>query len=126
MIIGLGHDIQNITDFLCTSDLMTSGIFFTKQETDYFKSKKHLYQSMAAIFSAKESFYKALPEEISFYWTDIEIKHLKSKKPYLDFFGSMKSYMESKDLNTLLSVSHSGDYASTIVVLFKKRTMSNK
>ncbi|MCG9889836.1 MAG: holo-ACP synthase [Thermosynechococcaceae cyanobacterium MS004] len=117
VLVGLGHDIQIIHEMEQAEGLQIPGLFFTEAEFAYCHSKKLPFQSMAGLFSAKEALFKALQGLISFYWTDAEILHRPNRAPYFAFHGVLAEEMTRQQLQAHVSISHSGDYASAIVIL---------
>ena len=117
MIRGVGTDIIEISRI---EKSMNNPRFleknFTVSENEYFKSKKLSSQSVAACFAAKEAFSKALGTGISgFSLKDIEILHKENGAPYIKLYNSAKELCGSG--KTHLSLSHSQQYATAIVVI---------
>lgn len=119
MLIGLGHDIQIISELEAIQFLGKPGFFFTAKEVDYIKNRKKILESMAGFFSSKEAFFKALPEDVDFFWTDLEILHTKKFSPYFHFYNNLKSFIRQEKLKVQLSISHSGNYVSSVVIITK-------
>ncbi|MBW4612600.1 MAG: 4'-phosphopantetheinyl transferase superfamily protein [Desmonostoc vinosum HA7617-LM4] len=117
MLIGLGHDIQLIAELKTVEALKVPGIFFTETECLYFNQSKNPLQSMAATFSAKEALFKALAIAPNFYWTDAEVRHNSRHAPYFEFDGSLAEHFQLQGWTAHLSISHSGDYVSTVVTI---------
>lgn len=117
MLIAIGHDIQLISELTKVESLKVPEIFFTQAECQYFSQSKNYLQSMAGIFSAKESLFKALAITPTFYWTDMEVQHNSNHAPYFQFYGSLAQYFKCQNWAAHLSISHSGDYVSTFVVV---------
>lgn len=115
--MGLGHDIQIITEVEKVEALKVPGIFFTETECLYFSQSKNPLQSMAGTFSAKEALFKALANAPTFYWTDVEVQHNSRKAPYFQFHDALAEYFTQQGWTAHLSISHSGDYVSTIVAI---------
>ncbi|NEU82064.1 holo-ACP synthase [Nostoc sp. UIC 10630] len=117
MLIGLGHDIQLIAELTKVEALKLPGIFFTNTECLYFSQSKNPLQSMAGTFSAKEALFKALAMTPNFYWTDVEVRHNSRYAPYFEFYGSLAEHFQVQGWTVHLSISHSGDYVSTVVAI---------
>lgn len=117
MLIGLGHDIQLIAELKIVEALKVPGIFFTETECLYFSQSKNPLQSMAGTFSAKEALFKALAIAPNFYWTDVEVQHNSRHAPYFEFHGSLAEYFKHQGWTAHLSISHSGDYVSTVAAI---------
>ncbi len=65
-------------------------------------------ESLAGIFAAKEAFFKALGRKEN--WLDAWVEKEPSGKP------NLKSHLLS-DVKIELSISHSGEYATAIVII---------
>jgi holo-[acyl-carrier protein] synthase len=120
MLIGLGHDIQLIAELEKVEALKIPGIFFTETECLYFCQSKNPLQSMTAQFSAKEALFKALKIAPQFYWTDVEVQHNSNKAPYFQFYGSLAEYFTRQNWTAHISMSHSGNYVSTVAIIVLK------
>ena len=119
MLVGLGHDLQVISELEKSKSLQEANIFFTDEELKYCKTKKHPLLSLGGIFAAKESLYKALPDQNDFYWTDVYISHSKNGAPKLNYSGQLKQKFIENQWISHLSISHSGEYASAVVIISK-------
>jgi phosphopantetheinyl transferase (holo-ACP synthase) len=51
------------------------------------------------------------------YWTDIEIGHDAERAPVIRLHGALRERFERRGWRALVSISHSGDYVSTVVVI---------
>ena len=100
----IGIDLVFIPEFkkkLETSDLNT--IFLDSELRE-----NQQIESLAAIFAAKEAFFKALGRKES--WLDVWVEKEPSGKP------NLKSRL-LPSVKPELSVSHSGEYATAIVII---------
>ena len=115
MIVGIGVDIievERIQKIAEKSPRFLTRVF-TNEEIQYCDGKKNKFQHLAARFSAKEAFFKALGKKIK--WTDIGIINLPSGKPEL----SLKTKETFPFDRIHVSLSHIQDYAIATVVLEK-------
>lgn len=117
MIKGIGTDIVEISRI---EKSMKNPRFleknFTTSENEYFQNKKMKPQSVAASFAAKEAFSKALGTGISgFEIKDIEVRHNESGAPYIVLYNKAKEIFEKGKIH--LSLSHSQQYATAVVVI---------
>lgn len=76
---------------------------FTEGEREYCKKA----ESFAGIFAAKEAYFKALGTGIKMPFTQLEVLHNASGKPYFNGIDHCD-----------LSISHDGDYAVATVIIW--------
>ena len=117
MIRGVGTDIVEISRI---EKSMNNSRFleknFTNSENEYFKNKKMKPQSVAASFAAKEAFSKALGTGVTgFFLKDVEIMHRENGAPYIKLYNNAKELCGNGKIH--LSLSHSKQYATAIVVI---------
>lgn len=117
MLIGLGHDIQRVSEFENLLALCEPGLFFTEMETRHFGLQDQPLASLAATFSAKEALFKALPQMETFFWTDIEVTHDEHGKPGYWLHGRLGQIFFQSGWRVCLSISHSGEYVSTVALI---------
>lgn len=117
MLIGLGHDIQRISEMEGAQAIRQPGLFFTADESCRSNTRKDLLNSLASIFCAKEAMFKALPEVAGFFWTDIEVIHDDRGAPGFRLHGELSECFRQRGWSARLSISHSGDYVSAVVVI---------
>ena len=117
MLIGLGHDIQRVSEFENVHALRRPGLFFTERETRHISRQDQPLVSLAATFSAKESLFKALPRVRAFFWTDIEVTHDEHGKPGYWLHGRLGQIFSLSGWQICLSISHSGEYVSTVALI---------
>jgi holo-[acyl-carrier protein] synthase len=121
MLIGLGHDLQRSTEIDPTGALGTPGVFFTAREREHCECAASPRQSMAAIFSAKEALFKALPAMQGQPWTDAEVVHDRHGAPRFELHGALGRLVAERGWTIQLSLSHSGDYVSAVVAVSEPR-----
>jgi holo-[acyl-carrier protein] synthase len=118
MLIGVGHDLQRVADVARATALHEPGVFFTEGEAAHAARAKAPAERSAGLFAAKEAFFKALAGAPSaMCWTDIEVAHDRDRRPYYRFHGALARHMAERRLRALLTISHSGEYASAVCVL---------
>ncbi|WP_224361847.1 holo-ACP synthase [Hyalangium versicolor] len=117
MLIGLGHDLQALHELNGREGLWEPGVFFTEAETERFRTSPSPVESLAAGFSVKEALFKALPPIGGWFWTDAELHHDARHAPRFRFHGALREHMERHGWETLLSISHSGGFVSTVVIV---------
>jgi holo-[acyl-carrier protein] synthase len=117
VLIGLGHDIQRVSEFDGLLALRQPGLFFTDLEARHFALQDRPIESLAATFSAKEALFKALPTVGAFFWTDIEVTHDDHGKPGYRLRGRLGQISFQSDWRICLSISHSGEYVSTVALI---------
>lgn len=122
MIFGLGFDLVKIKEI--KKSIKNTKRFinrvFTQNEINYCKKKKLKYQHYAARFAAKEATMKAIGTG----WNQgVQFKHIEiinndDGTPMIFFHKKAKLLVEErKIIGAHLSISHSGNYASAIVIL---------
>lgn len=121
MLIGLGHDTQLLDEFVHARALRTPGVFFSDDECASLNDSRKSLQRLAGTFAAKEAFYKAYPVHTMFYWTDIEITHNTHGRPTFHLRGAVEKVFQEHQWSAHLSISHSGDYASAVVLILQTR-----
>ncbi|MBU8896866.1 4'-phosphopantetheinyl transferase superfamily protein [Corallococcus sp. M34] len=117
VLIGLGHDLQAVHELESVEGLREPGVFFTQAELAHFARASSPHESLAAGFSAKEALFKALPPVDGWFWTDAELHHDARHAPRFEFHGALREHAEREGWHTLLSLSHSGGFVSTVVVV---------
>ncbi|MBC8358101.1 MAG: holo-ACP synthase [Candidatus Aminicenantes bacterium] len=113
MVLGIGIDIIEVERVrkLVEKNPRFLQRIFTTQEINYCQKKRNKHQHLAARFSAKEAFFKAIGRRIS--WTDIELINLPSGKPQL----KIKSKEKFPFKKIHVSISHLAEYAVAMVIL---------
>ena len=78
---------------------------------------------LATRFSAKEAFSKAigLGMRLPMWWTRCEIANLASGQPTLKLHGDLLDWFNQQDLVAHVSLSDESDYATSFVIVEKKR-----
>jgi holo-[acyl-carrier protein] synthase len=85
---------------------------FVNNEIDYSKQFSDWHVHLAANFCAKEAYFKALGTGLAGHrWKDLELSHKPNGEPFLIF--------EGKPINGQVSLSHTGDIAGAVVILFE-------
>lgn len=117
MLIAVGHDLQRVDELVGRDDLREPGVMFTAAECERFARSADPLRSLAGGFACKEALFKALPAIDGVFWTDIEVVHDHRGAPTLRFHGALAERFAREGWRALLSISHSGDYASAVVIL---------
>ena len=122
MIRGLGVDMEQVSRLKRS---MENPRFlekcFTPSEREYILSKANAAQSAAGIFCAKEAFFKAMGVGIgAFSLHDMEIRHDRNGKPFMELYGHAKEML--KDGDVLVSIAHTGDLATAQVLIVEKQS----
>ncbi len=108
---------------------MKKGSFlsFILGEEEYFqlKEKNFPIKSVAANFCAKEAFSKAIGTGFkNFKMKDVQILRDELGKPYIHLKNSAKMYVDkyqkNKKVQFSVSLTHTKEYASAVVVCFAK------
>lgn len=117
VLIGLGHDLQALDELERVEGLWEPGVFFTEEETRRFRTSRSPVESLAGCFSSKEALFKALPPVEGWFWTDAEVVHDGRHAPHFRFHGALREHVERQGWEARLSISHSGGFVSTVVLL---------
>ena len=113
----LGHDIQEIAGLEARTALLEPDLVFTEGELQRIRLSDRPQQKLAGYFSAKEAFFKAMPVSPYWRWSDLELCQHAGGRPYFAFHGALCELMQVQGLSAEVSISHSGAYASSVVLL---------
>lgn len=114
---SVGIDLVNINRFdkLKDKDKFINKIF-TNNELVYINKHNNSNETVAGIYSSKEAFLKAIKKGINNYsLKDIEVLHDDNGAPYITLHNELKELY--KDLDISLSISHDGEYATSVVII---------
>ena len=128
MTKGLGVDLVCMSEFDKTLQGSTAFIkdHFTKDEIAYSESGMSGGLShFSARYAAKEAFIKAIDSLFLFRpkllnqidYKEVEIAKDPEGRPYLNFYGQLKTIIQDLNVHALLSISHDGDYAMAQVLI---------
>lgn len=119
MLVGIDNlDIVRMEKF--TQNQRNLGKIFTPYEAMYISKTNRSTQRMAGIFCAKEAFLKALGVGVrnGIDFSEIEVKHEPSGKPYLVVSDKVKILMFTKGVKEIqISIAHTDDICTAICVL---------
>lgn len=118
MLIGLGQDLQLVSAMASATALREPGVFFTEGECAHVASSATPEATLAGLFSAKEALFKALPEQTGSYWTDIELVHERRGAVAVRLHGALEAAFRANHWQARVSISHSGEYASAVAVIW--------
>ena len=119
-IFGIGIDLVEVQRIKAGIEKFPARFrsrIFTKNEIAFCETRQHKYLSYAARFAAKEAFSKALGTGLrgKISWQDIEVIDDERSKPNLFITGKAKKYLGDRKFH--VSLSHTEDYATAIVVI---------
>lgn len=129
---GLGVDVVFISEFenlVLDPDSVFLQKHFTAAEIRYCENAPGRFSEHLAVrFAAKEALLKSLESSRlfrtsfleKFDFCEVEVCHDPFGRPYLHFSGKLQDVMTTKNYQTLLSLSHDGDYALAEVFVQKK------
>lgn len=126
MIFGMGVDIQEIRqiqEIYNRKEMKFLERVFTAGEIHYCQKHREPFKHYAARWAIKEAFLKALGTGISkgHSLQDIETINLPSGKPEVNVYGKVKETCEQLGITSLISISHSGNYAIGQVLLYREQ-----
>jgi holo-[acyl-carrier protein] synthase len=122
MVKGIGVDILAV-DRMERMIADNSGFIdrvFTSGEIEYCSGKAKKPQHFAARFTAKEAFFKALGSGWRFgmRWQEVWVENDTLGKPLLKISGQARRYFDKMKFERIhLSVSHTGEYAVSFVLI---------
>ena len=123
-ISSIGIDIQDIRRFRLAVERSRERFLkriFTEEELRYCFKMRDPIPHLAARFSAKEAFIKALGLKDRFSWKEIEIL-LDEGGPKFKLSERVRDELEKRGFSSAsLSISHSGDYAIAAVILERRK-----
>ena len=95
---------------------------FSPAERELFASRSFSPQTVAANFCAKEAFAKALGTGVRGFWlTEVSLLRDKLGKPFLVLEGRAAEIARREGLDFSVSVTHTREYASAVVIGWRKR-----
>lgn len=118
-----GTDIVQVSRIQALAERHAASLprFFTDQELAYCRKKDgtYRYESLAAIFAAKEALFKALGTGFrKGTWKDVEVCHDELGAPFFRFTGYYQAAVAKRAVQTpSLSLAHDGGYALAFVLL---------
>lgn len=115
MILGVGIDMIEVARVQKAIERNPRFVekVFTPGELAYSDGKKNRFQHLAARFSAKEAFIKALGRGVP--WTSVEVVNLPSGQPTLAVRDSQSLGFSQAHV----SLTHLSSYAVAVVILEK-------
>ncbi len=91
---------------------------FTTEELKYVQKYKDSVSHLAGFFCAKEAVMKALVDCKNISFSNIEICHEKSGKPFVNLFGNAKKCFEKNKHSSIeISISQTNTYATAICLI---------
>ncbi len=120
MFISTGIDLTEISriEKSIQSPRFLSRVF-SHEELEAFSTTNA--RSLAANFCAKEAFSKALGTGVrGFALNEVSVLRNELGAPFLSFTGKAAEIVSSRGLSFSVSLSHSDDYATAIVIAYSK------
>jgi len=96
---------------------------FTLAEQSYCLQFRESHRHFSGRFAAKEAIVKALGTGFrgGISWLDIEIMNNSAGAPQVMFFGALKSLVEQKNLQVMVTISHCKEYATAFAICQSER-----
>ncbi|MBR5913960.1 MAG: holo-ACP synthase [Selenomonadaceae bacterium] len=120
MILGIGTDIIEVSRVKrAVAKEHFKRRVFTDTEINYCESRgQSAAASYAARFAAKEAFFKALGTGIVTALLEVEVVNNLRGQPEIFIYGDTKVLAQEKSVDKIfLSISHSREYATAVVVV---------
>lgn len=94
---------------------------FSEKESALFLTKKNPFESMAGHWAVKEAFSKAVKTGVrDFSLNEISVLRDDLGAPYLELTGKAKELADRLELEFDVSISHTKDYATAVVIAYKR------
>lgn len=94
---------------------------FSEKESALFLTKKNPFESMAGNWAAKEAFSKAVKTGVrDFSLNEISVLRDGLGAPYIELTGKARELADRLNLDFDVSISHTKDYATAVVIAFEK------
>ena len=121
MKISCGTDIIEIARIkkCCERDTFLKRVY-SEKELALFLHKKNPWESLAGNWAAKESFSKCLKTGINFELHEVSCLRDELGCPYFEFSGSALEIVERMGIEFSVSISHTKEYATAMVVCCSK------
>jgi holo-[acyl-carrier protein] synthase len=121
-VIGVGIDLVELTEFAATIAKRATTLrrVFTKRELAACAKAVNRIEKLAARFAAKEAAFKAAGTGWGkgVEWHDAELVAKRGAAPVLIARGALRAHVKARGgTGFLVSFSHSGSYATAIVML---------
>lgn len=95
---------------------------YSEKESALFLNKKNPHESMAGNWAAKEAFAKAVRTGVrDFSLNEVSILRDELGAPYIELTGHAKVLADSLGLDFSVSITHTKEFASAVVIAFKKQ-----
>lgn len=92
---------------------------YSQKEAALFSAKKDPYPSLAGNWAAKEAFGKALGTGVrDFELNEVSVLRDALGAPYLELTGKAQEIAASRGMDFSVSISHSKDHATAVVIAF--------
>lgn len=94
---------------------------YSEKECTLFSYKKNPFETMAGNWAAKEAFSKALKTGVrNFSLNEVSVLRNELGAPYLELSGNAKELADSMELEFDVSISHTSQLATAVVIAYKK------
>ena len=94
---------------------------YSAEELEYFKTKRDPSESMAGSWAAKEAFGKCLGTGVrGFELSEVSVVRDAAGCPQLELTGNAARIAEARGLEFSVSITHTKEYASAVVIAFPK------
>jgi holo-[acyl-carrier protein] synthase len=121
--IFVGTDITEVSRIRksCENSLFVKRVY-SQKEIELFSRKRNPYESMAGNWAVKEAFGKCLGTGVrDFSLSEVSCLRDELGRPYLELTGKAGQIATQRGLEFSVSISHTKDYATAVVVAIAKQ-----
>lgn len=99
MIFGIGTDIldiRRVEQLVLKFGKKFENKHFTSRELEFANSRLRRVETLAKMFSIKESLIKAISNVSGMHWHELEVLHDQNGKPFINLSGKALEYLEQR------------------------------
>lgn len=118
MMVGIDLvETKRINESLKNKNFLSKVL--TEKEIEYVNNFKNNVEHIAGFFACKEAVMKALEDCKKIGFTEIEVLHKSSGKPYVKLYGEAKRVFENGNYKTIeVSISQTQNQAIAMCIIY--------